>query len=38
MIRYPKWYDVDTDQLREIETILDQTEAELRAYNEDRLG
>jgi capsular polysaccharide export protein len=38
MIRYPKWYDVYTDQLCEIETILDQTEAELRAYNEDRLG
>ena len=38
MIKYPKWYDRYRDQLCDLETVLDQAEAELRAYRDDHLG
>ncbi|AEM41068.1 capsular polysaccharide biosynthesis protein [Ketogulonicigenium vulgare] len=38
MIQFPKWYDPHTDQLCEIETVIDNLEAQRRAWREDRMG
>ncbi|MCW9042236.1 MAG: capsular polysaccharide biosynthesis protein [Pseudopelagicola sp.] len=38
MILYPLWYDPIRDRLCEIETVIDQLEAEARAWREDRQG
>lgn len=38
MILYPTWYDPYTDQLCELERVIDTLEAETRAWREDRAG
>jgi capsular polysaccharide export protein len=38
MIRAPLWYDPCRDRLCDPETVVDQLEAEARAYREDRNG
>ena len=38
MIRAPLWYDPCRDRLCEVETVIDQLEAEVRAFREDRRG
>ncbi len=38
MILYPLWYDPSRDALCEIETVIDQLEAEARAWREDHKG
>ncbi|ARO14821.1 capsular polysaccharide export protein KpsC [Ketogulonicigenium robustum] len=38
MIRVPIWYDPHTDSLCQIETVLDNLEADQRAWREDRAG
>ena len=38
MMLYPLWYDPLRDRLCELEEIIDQMEARLRAYREDRGG
>ncbi len=38
MILYPTWYDPYRDRLCEIETVLDNLEAQARAWREDRAG
>ncbi len=38
MILYPTWYDPYRDRLCEIETLLDNLEAQARAWREDRCG
>lgn len=38
MILYPTWYDPARDRLCTLEERLDQTEAEVRAFREDRRG
>lgn len=38
MILYPVWYDPFRDQLCELETVLDNLEAQTRAWREDRHG
>ena len=38
MILYPTWYDPCRDRLCEIETVLDNLEAQARAWREDRAG
>lgn len=38
MILYPTWYDPFRDQLCELETVLDNLEAQVRAWREDRRG
>ena len=38
MILYPVWYDPFTDQLCQLETVLDNLEAETRAWRQDHLG
>lgn len=38
MMLYPRWYNPHTDQLCEIEQVLDVLEARARAYREDRFG
>ncbi|MEX0340441.1 MAG: capsular polysaccharide biosynthesis protein [Arenibacterium sp.] len=38
MMLYPTWYDPFHDQLCEIETVLDNLEAETRAWREDHNG
>ncbi|WP_374641939.1 capsular polysaccharide biosynthesis protein [Tabrizicola sp.] len=38
MIRVPLWYDPCRDRLCEVETVIDQLEAEVRTFREDRRG
>ena len=38
MILYPTWYDPYRDQLCQIESVLDNLEAQARAWREDRAG
>ena len=38
MILYPKWYDPCRDTLCSLEKVLDQLEAETRAWREDHAG
>ncbi|KIC07801.1 capsular biosynthesis protein [Leisingera sp. ANG-M1] len=38
MILYPKWYDPFRDQLCGLETVLDNLEAKVRAWRDDRHG
>ncbi|MCP5037888.1 MAG: capsular polysaccharide biosynthesis protein, partial [Rhodobacteraceae bacterium] len=38
MILYPTWHDPHSDALCEIETVLDNLEAQARAWREDRHG
>ena len=38
MIHYPTWYDPHNDALCEIETVLDNLEAQTRAWREDQAG
>ncbi|MDU9003500.1 capsular polysaccharide biosynthesis protein [Sedimentitalea todarodis] len=38
MILYPTWYDPFRDRLCELETVLDNLEAQVRAWREDRQG
>ncbi|MEX0304665.1 MAG: capsular polysaccharide biosynthesis protein, partial [Leisingera sp.] len=38
MILYPKWYDPFRDRLCELETVLDNLEARVRAWREDHQG
>ncbi|HHH89471.1 MAG TPA: capsular polysaccharide biosynthesis protein [Aliiroseovarius sp.] len=38
MILYPTWYDPYRDQLCQIECVLDNLEAQARAWREDRAG
>ena len=38
MILYPTWYDPFRDQLCELETVLDNLEAEVDAWRQDRQG
>ena len=38
MILYPKWYDPCRDTLCSLEQVLDQLEAETRAWREDHAG
>ncbi|MFV0514127.1 MAG: capsular polysaccharide biosynthesis protein [Jhaorihella sp.] len=38
MILHPTWYDPFTDRLCELETVLDNLEAQTRAWRQDRRG
>ena len=38
MLIYPKWYDPHTDQLCELESVLDSAEARARAWRDDHQG
>lgn len=38
MILHPTWYDPFTDRLCELETVLDNLEAQTRAWRQDRQG
>lgn len=38
MILYPKWYDPFRDELCELETVLDNLQARVRAWRQDHLG